>query len=154
SVAHKTGRMNFDDIDCERSYSPRNSYAQAKLANLLFALELHHRCRAANAAVSSIAVHPGISATNLMSTGAHTGGKPTFDMWVLEKLSPLIFQSGARGAIPSLYAATAADAEAGAYYGPCGLLEVAGRHPKAAAIARQGRDPEAAQRLWQLSEQR
>ena len=68
SGAHRFGRMDFDDLQSE-SYQKWRVYGQSKLANILFALELHRRAEAAGADLRSIAVHPGYAATNLQSVG-------------------------------------------------------------------------------------
>jgi NAD(P)-dependent dehydrogenase (short-subunit alcohol dehydrogenase family) len=154
SIAHKLGRMDFENLDGQKHYSPNTIYSQAKLANLLFGMELHRRCTAARIAVRSVIAHPGITATNLQTTGAHTAGTPSFSARMLEKFAPKLFQQGNRGAIPSLYAATAVDADSGCYYGPSGFLEIGGAHPKRAVIAKQGLDRVAAKRLWEISEAR
>ncbi len=46
SIAHKRGRLNFDDLQSTKSYSPMGSYQQSKLADLMFAFELDRRLRA------------------------------------------------------------------------------------------------------------
>jgi len=155
SHAHWTGRMHFDDVDLRRGYTPWKAYGQSKLANLLFALELHRRSTAAELTLSSIAAHPGAAATNLVKTGALTGGtRMPWTARVSDALSPYVAQSAAQGAIPSLYAAAGSDAQSGAYYGPSGLGEVLGKHPKRALIAPHARNAETAAKLWALSEQR
>ncbi|HUH80984.1 MAG TPA: oxidoreductase, partial [Solirubrobacteraceae bacterium] len=53
SNAHKLGRINFDDLQSERRYNRWLAYNQSKLADLMFALELDRRLRAAGAAVKS-----------------------------------------------------------------------------------------------------
>jgi NAD(P)-dependent dehydrogenase (short-subunit alcohol dehydrogenase family) len=58
SGAHRMGRINFDDVQGERSYGRWHAYGQSKLANLLFAFELDRRLRAAGSAIRSIAAHP------------------------------------------------------------------------------------------------
>ncbi len=65
SIAHKRGRLNFDDLQSTRTYSPMKAYQQSKLADLMFAFELDRRLRAANSRVMSIAAHPGVANTNL-----------------------------------------------------------------------------------------
>ena len=69
SIAHKLGKMNFDDLMLERGYTPSKAYGQSKLANLLFAQELARRLERADSPVMATACHPGYSATNLQSTG-------------------------------------------------------------------------------------
>ena len=67
SIAHRTGRINFEDLQSERRYSRWRAYGQSKLADLMTALELDRRLRAAGSSIKSIAAHPGYSATNLQS---------------------------------------------------------------------------------------
>ncbi|MDV6331025.1 SDR family NAD(P)-dependent oxidoreductase [Asticcacaulis sp. 201] len=73
SIAHKRGRINFDDLQSEHRYSPMAAYAQSKLADLMFALELNRRLRAAGSDILSVAAHPGIASTNLFKTGDYHG---------------------------------------------------------------------------------
>jgi NAD(P)-dependent dehydrogenase (short-subunit alcohol dehydrogenase family) len=67
SNAHKLGRINFDDLQSERRYNRWRAYNQSKLGDLMLALELDRRLRAAGSTVRSLAAHPGYSATNLQS---------------------------------------------------------------------------------------
>ena len=69
SNAHKMGRIAFDNLGGERHYFRWRAYAQSKLANLLFALELDRRLRAAGSSVKSLAAHPGYASTNLQHAG-------------------------------------------------------------------------------------
>src|SRR6202044_3809166 len=59
SLAHRNGKINFDDLQSEKSYVPWDAYNASKLANLLFALELARK--AVGGKLSSLAVHPGVS---------------------------------------------------------------------------------------------
>jgi len=147
SGLHKRGSIHFDDITGERSYSPTDFYAQSKLANLLFALELDRRLRAAGSTLRSLSAHPGYAATNLQSTG------PTGINVQFMKLGNLLLaQSAAQGALPLLYAATAEQAQSGQYIGPDRLGELRG-HPTVVKPSRKAQDPELASRLWTLSEE-
>ncbi len=69
SSAHRAGRIRFDDLTGERQYTPWSFYAQSKLANALFGLELDRRLRAEGSSVRSVLAHPGYAATNLQTTG-------------------------------------------------------------------------------------
>ncbi len=92
--------------------------------------------------------HPGYSATNLQSTG------PTGFMKALMSVSNrVVAQSAERGALPTLYAATAPGVEGGEYYGPDGIAELRGRHPKRVQVIPEGRDAEVGRRLWDVSEE-
>ena len=148
SIEHKGGHIHLDDLDLENGYAPRKAYQQSKLANASFGLELDRRLRAASSPIKSVLAHPGYSDTNLQSTG------PTGPMKAILAVSnKLLAQGAAEGAHPTLYAATAPDVEGGDYYGPDGFQEMRGRPTKVRVIA-EGRDPEMARALWELSEER
>lgn len=154
SLAHNGGRIRFKDIDFRKSYKRWDAYCQAKLANLLFGRELHRRCVEKSLPVRSLIVHPGVSNTNLVTTGGNTGTRGDLQTRFMELVIPLMSQNAAGGAIPSLYAATSPEAESGVYYGPSGLGELVGAHPKRARLALQARNAGTAAELWALSEQR
>jgi NAD(P)-dependent dehydrogenase (short-subunit alcohol dehydrogenase family) len=151
STAHKMGRMSFDDLNGEKGYSKWPAYAQSKLANLLFTYELQRRLEAAQARASSIACHPGYSATNLQSAGPRMTGSRVAAA-IMEFGNRLLSQSAAMGALPTLYAATAPEARGGDYIGPDGFFENTGYPKKTTSIAR-SHDRAAAKRLWEVSEQ-
>jgi len=52
-------RINFGDLQWERSYGPWTAYCQSKLADLMFALELGRRSASAGIPLVSNAAHPG-----------------------------------------------------------------------------------------------
>jgi len=64
------GRIDFQDLNGERRYGRWRAYAQSKLADLLFALELDRRVRRHGLPVTSVAAHPGFAATNLQAKAA------------------------------------------------------------------------------------
>ncbi len=152
SVAHRFARIDFDDLQRERSYHPWSVYAQSKLANLLFAYELQRRIDAAHAAASlvSVAAHPGYASTSLMTSGAQLDG-PNLMARFIGLVSPLVGQPPAQGALPMLYAATVPELAGGSYVGPGGLLELWGS-PRLVASSAASKDPETARRLWEASE--
>jgi NAD(P)-dependent dehydrogenase (short-subunit alcohol dehydrogenase family) len=145
SQAHRTGRINFGDLQSERHYQRWIAYGQSKLANLLFVMELARRLDAAGSALRSVAAHPGYSATNLQS---HTQSIQDQLMGIANRL---IAQSAAMGALPTLYAATA-DLPGAAYVGPDGLFEQRG-HPKLVDMSGAAKNADAARRLWEISEE-
>lgn len=148
SVAARKGAIDFDDLGAERGYDPMRVYAQSKIACLMFALELQRRSAAAGWGVASIAAHPGISRTDLLlnAPGRRSAqGLARTYLWFL-------FQPTAQGALPTLYAATAPEAQPGAYYGPDRLGETRG-HPATAKIPPFAQDAAAAARLWEVSEE-
>jgi NAD(P)-dependent dehydrogenase (short-subunit alcohol dehydrogenase family) len=148
STAHRMGRINFDDLHGERRYRRWRAYGQAKLANLLFALELDRRLRAAGSTVKSVAAHPGYAATNLQSAAA-----PALDRAVMAVTNRLLAQDAEVGALSLLYAATEPGLEGGAYVGPDGRGEQRG-HPQPEAVpTRAALDEAVAARLWAVSEE-
>ncbi len=147
SLEHKSGHVDFDDLQLVHGYAPRKAYRQSKLANAVFGLELDRRLRAAGSPVVSVLAHPGYSDTNLQSTGP-TGIMKAF----LAVGNRMLAQSAEQGALPTLYAATAPDVEGGEYYGPDGFREARGRPTQVKVIA-EGRDPAVGGRLWQVSEE-
>jgi NAD(P)-dependent dehydrogenase (short-subunit alcohol dehydrogenase family) len=147
STAHKFGRIRFDDLQGERRYFRWWAYGQSKLANVLFALELDRRLRAAASTVKSLAAHPGYAATNLQ-----TAAPPLIDRTILRVTNALLAQSAVMGALPMLYAATRPGLEGGLFIGPDGFEEQRG-HPKVTRPVRAGRDEQTAARLWSVSEE-
>jgi NAD(P)-dependent dehydrogenase (short-subunit alcohol dehydrogenase family) len=147
SNAHKGGRIAFDNLEGRRRYFRWRAYAQSKLANLLFALELDRRLRAAGSTVASVAAHPGYAATNLQSTGP-----PRLDSLLMKAGNSLLAQDDEMGALPTLFAATEPGLPGGTYVGPDGRGEHRGRpHPVSPNAA--ARDEETARRLWEVSQE-
>jgi len=151
-VSH-LGRINFNDLQSEKNYQPFLAYAQAKLANLLFAFELNRRSQAGGWGILSNAAHPGATYTNLQIAGPNMGtGKTSRGLTVrLTGLIPGLWQEVPQGCLPALFAATSPRAAGGAYYGPDGLFEMTGG-PRLAWVPRQARDERVAAKLWQVSE--
>jgi NAD(P)-dependent dehydrogenase (short-subunit alcohol dehydrogenase family) len=147
SNAHKMGRINFDDLQAQRRYFRWTAYAQSKLGDLMLALELERRLRAAGSTIKSVAAHPGYAATNLQ-----TAAPPLLDRLVMRVTNVLVAQSADMGALPTLYAATAPGVPGGSYVGPDGPLESRG-HPKVTQPSRSARDERAAARLWERCEE-
>ena len=147
SNEHKGGRIDFENLQLERDYSPRGAYQRSKLANAVFAVELDRRLRAAGSPAISVFAHPGYSATNLQSSGPTGIAKAAMAI-----SNRLVAQSAERGVLPTLYAATAPDVEGGDYFGPDGVAEMRGFPKKVKAIPA-AYDPEIGSRLWQASEE-
>lgn len=149
SLAHRNGAIHFDDLQFERAYNASKSYAQSKIAMIMFALELQKRSDAAGWGLLSIPVHPGISRTDLLLNGAGPNSLPGL---MRRFLGPILFQPAAQGALPALFAATSPSVKAGTYYGPGGFQEVRG-YPKPGKMAPQALDAAASSRLWEVSKQ-
>lgn len=148
SVAAARGWIDFDDLQSERGYDPYATYAQSKLACLMFALELQRRSDAGGWGIRSLAAHPGIAVTELVARGPGLDSEQG-RQWAANRDN---FQTAAQGAIPTLYAATAPDAVGGSYYGPTGPQEIAGPLGLATVPAA-AQDAAAAARLWRVTEQ-
>lgn len=150
SIAHRGATMDFANLQWQRGYKPWPAYRCSKLANLLFAFELERRLRRAHAPVMSIAVHPGVSNTNLFAAGPGQAGG------LLARIIPLfislVAQSEQQGALPTLYAATAPEIHGGHFYGPDGFRQMRG-HPVEVRAETQAYDEQLADQLWQVSEQ-
>lgn len=146
SFMHRAGAIDPDDLNWERRrYDRWRAYSQSKLANLLFTYELDRRLTAAGSTVKAVAAHPGYAATELQ---AHT---ESIQDRVMSLSNRIFAQSAEMGALPELYAATAAEVTGGRYYGPDGLGERRG-HPKKVHSNAKSRDEAMADRLWELSE--
>jgi NAD(P)-dependent dehydrogenase (short-subunit alcohol dehydrogenase family) len=147
SLAHRSGAINFGDLQSAHSYSSWKAYCQSKLAMLMFALELQRRSDVAGWGLMSNAAHPGFARTDLIANGPGTNSL----MSQLGRfVQPLISQSAAEGALPTLFAATSPDAKPAGYYGPNGFYEMKGP-PVPAKIMPQAKDAASAARLWDVS---
>ncbi len=147
SIAHRRGRIDLDDLQASRNYTPWKSYAQSKLAMLMFALELQRRSEANNWGFLSNAAHPGWARTDLIANGPGSKGI----MGAMAALfAPLFSHSAADGALPTLFAATSSKACAAGYYGPDGFAEMKGP-PAPARIMPQASNADVSARLWERS---
>ncbi len=137
------GRIHLDDLNGEhRRYNALQAYRDAKLANTLLTSELSRRLSAAGSRVRAMTADPGFARTEL---AAHVGGPAG----LVQKLAVRMFNDAARGALPSLYAATA-DIPSDSYVAPDGLRHLRG-HPQVIDPPRAARDADLASQLWELS---
>jgi NAD(P)-dependent dehydrogenase (short-subunit alcohol dehydrogenase family) len=146
--ARMGGAIDFGNLNAEAGYNAMAAYSQSKIACLMFAGELQRRSDAGGWGISSLAAHPGMSRTELLTK---TPGR--WDMnRIFRSLFWFTFQSPAQGALPTLYAATAPEAAPGGYYGPDGMSEMNG-FPTEAQMPEKALDQAQARRLWEVSEQ-
>jgi NAD(P)-dependent dehydrogenase (short-subunit alcohol dehydrogenase family) len=145
STTARSARPEFDNLQSEKRYVPhRGAYAQSKLADLIFAFELHRRLSAANSCIASIAAHPGWALTDI-------GRSVSRGFRILMKLTRPLWQSAEAGSLPLLFAATSPNARKGGYYGPDGWAEAKGS-PTAAFEPAVTKNATVGRRLWDESE--
>ena len=135
SNAHAQGRIDFDDLQGERSYSGARAYDQSKLANVLFTYELARRLQASS--VTANALHPGVVST---SFGAED---PSGVQRLLVPFMRPFMRAPAQGAATSIHLASAPDLE-----------QVTGRYfvnGKRKRSSKRSYDEATAARLWQVS---
>ena len=139
-------KINFDDLQWERSYGPWTAYCQSKLADLMFALELGRRSASAGIPLVSNAAHPGFARTNLQTSG------PGRQLYLVEKImAAFISHDAFHGALPTLCAAAAKDAASGSYFAPDGMFQLKG-DPVPVPIPKPAQSVAAARQLWETAE--
>jgi NAD(P)-dependent dehydrogenase (short-subunit alcohol dehydrogenase family) len=154
SVAANSNAINFDDVNWERSYNGMKAYSQSKIAFGMFGLELSRRSRANGWGITSYLAHPGVAPTNLLSARAELGrDRDTVGRRLIGALSArgILFGTAETAGLPALYAATAADARDGAFYGPSGPGHLSGPPAEQKLYSRLRSEPDA-RRIWQISE--
>jgi NAD(P)-dependent dehydrogenase (short-subunit alcohol dehydrogenase family) len=140
SLFERLGRINFDDLQARKGYQASRAYGQSKLANMLFTYELQRRLAAAGSDVMAVAAHPGWAATQLQKSAS------------IQFFNRFLAQKPEKGALPTLYAATAPEVQGGDYIGPGGFMELRGP-PKKVTAGAAAHDPAVAARLWAVSEE-
>lgn len=150
SNAYKMGlkRIQFEDLNFDKNYTAWNSYAQSKLAQMMFGYELQRRVKAAGKNVTVQVCHPGASRTNLLKDTASTFNKIA---WFV--LSRIIAQSAEKGSWPEVMCATDAQVECEKLYGPTKRAETVGPIDEC-PLDECALDREMAIKLWTLSEQK
>jgi NAD(P)-dependent dehydrogenase (short-subunit alcohol dehydrogenase family) len=138
-----------EDLIAPTPYSSQRAYANSKQANLLFSQELHRRAIAAGSPVSSVAVHPGVSSTNLFPRLLGDYGAGVLAP-VARVVSKPLLQSAEAGALPTLRGLDHST-PSGAFVGPAHLGQVRGR-PELLEVYSTGKDRATAERLWTLTE--
>lgn len=139
SMAHRMGKIDFDNLNAEKGYNPSAAYAQSKLANLLFSLELNRQFEAHGLDLMAVSAHPGWTATNLQRG-------------LMATATRIVGQSAPMGALPTLRAATDPNVRPNEYYGPARFVEVRG-YPKKVGTIAAAQDVALAQKLWHVSEE-
>ncbi len=146
SIAHKTGQIDFDNLNSENSYSKMEAYRQSKLACLMFAYELQRRLNKANSKVLAVSTHPGVSKTNLFYN------LPKLLQVLTSPLIPFLTHPPKNAAQSMLYAVLGNDIEEADYIGPKGFRDMIGKPGKIKSEP-QSYDKNVSKRLWEVSEE-
>ena len=141
------GKIKWDDLNGNHKYDRWASYAQSKLANVMFGLELNSKLKKIKSRTSSLLAHPGLARTNLQpkSVQANNSWQEEFAY----KLMDPMFQSAEMGALPQITAATLPSAQGGEQYGP--RFNFRGL-PKICRNAPQALKQSLRQKLWDICE--
>ncbi len=141
------GKIQWEDLHGDLKYDRWASYAQSKLANVMFGLELNKKLKAINISTSSLLAHPGFARTNLQPKSVEANKSWQEDL--AYKLMDPMFQSAKMGALPQIAAATLCNAKGGEQYGPRfnfrGMPKICRNAPKALNEASR-------KKLWEISE--
>jgi len=137
SDAHSGGKIDFDNLQGELSYSSFGPYGNSKLANILFTTELARRLEGTGVTVNVL--HPGLTSTGFGKNN------PGLLMKVMGVVVPLIARSPERGAETSIYLASSPEVQSitGKYFVDC----------KVTQPAPQATDSVVAKKLWEVSDQ-
>jgi NAD(P)-dependent dehydrogenase (short-subunit alcohol dehydrogenase family) len=155
SAAARSGKLEWDDLQSERRYSPSRAYMASKLAQMLFAFELDRRSTAAGWGITSNVAHPGTTQTNLYAAGPNLARtRPSAYEGIVKRLASLrlFVQNVDSGLLPALMAATDPAARGGRFYGPDGFGHFTGNAAEQ-RIYRAATDLADAARIWDISEE-
>jgi len=135
SVAHKWGRVNFNDLQMEKNYQQMLSYGRSKLCNLLYVKQLAKKLE--NTTTTVNCVHPGAVATNIMSNKKNNS--------IFQKFALKFIKTPFEGAQTSLYVATSADCDHinGKYFADSTIKKT----------SRTAQNEQLAIKLWEVSEE-
>lgn len=151
SGLHRSGHINFDDLNLKDNYNEGKAYSQSKLANLLFTYELQRKLKAHGSDAIAVAAHPGYAATNLQAVGPRMSGSVLRER-MMQIMNGILAQTAAMGALPTLFAAVSPTLHGSEYIGPNGFVELRG-YPVVVKSSAESYDVNVAQRLWAVSEQ-
>ncbi|WP_199444377.1 SDR family oxidoreductase [Umezawaea beigongshangensis] len=155
SVAARSGRINWDDLNWERSYDGMRAYSQSKIAFGLFGLELERRSKAHGWGITSNLSHPGVAPTNLLAARPELGrARDTTGRRMIRWLAArgILVGTVESAGLPALVAATDPRAKPGALYSPRGFGNIGGP-PAEQRMYSPLRSADEAARVWDVSEQ-
>lgn len=151
SAAYKQGlkRIQFEDLDLDKNYTPWDAYAHSKLAEMMFGYELQRRVKSANKNVEIQVCHPGGSRTDLIK-GENVS---VFVRTLWDLLSPIAAQSAEKGSYPEVMCATEEGLKQQTLYGPTRRAETVGPVDEN-QLAKHALNQVDAAKLWTISEQK
>ena len=141
------GKIQWSDLQGNFKYDRWASYAQSKLANVMFGLELDSKLKKRNSKTSSLLAHPGFARTNLQPKSVEAN--QSLSEGLAYKLMDPMFQSAKMGALPQIAAATLSSAKGGEQYGP--RFSFRG-FPKICRNAPKALNQTSREKLWEISE--
>jgi NAD(P)-dependent dehydrogenase (short-subunit alcohol dehydrogenase family) len=135
SDAHRSGRLDIDDLQDERRWSAWSAYSTSKLANVLFTRALARRLEGTG--VTANCLHPGVIRTRL-------GRSTPLPVRVGWRVASLFFKSPKTGAQTIVHLASSPELEgvSGAYFSD----------RREATPSRRALDDDLGERLWEVSE--
>ena len=151
SLLHRFAKLDLDDINWEHTkYNEWRAYARSKLAMVTFTMELDRRLRERSGSVIALGAHPGFARTNIGQNNSLSNPRNPVGKWFNSKMEARV--PTAEAAVKSIiFAAREESVSGGEYYGPDGWLGIAGA-PAPAPFNRRALEPDAAKRLWAISE--
>ena len=136
SSAHRmgTGKIKFDDIHHQKSYSSWGAYFDSKLANVLFTRELSKHLEGTHVTANSL--HPGAVTTELQRHSILSSP-------IMYPLRWYMFKTAEQGAQTTIHCAVAEEMEgvSGKYLRDCHVVEE----------SKGAQDDAAAKKLWEVS---
>jgi len=134
SGAHTHASIDFDDLQAEQGYEPKQVYSRSKLANILFTYELARRLRGTRVTANSL--NPGVVATRMLDDymGVNPGAGPVRTFGAKPE----------EGAETSIYLASSPEME--------GVTGMYFERKQARRSSRESYDEAPARRLWEISE--
>ncbi|KYN36938.1 Retinol dehydrogenase 11 [Trachymyrmex septentrionalis] len=142
SLAHFWADIDFDNINLERSYGPIKSYAQSKLANILFTKELARKLKEAGIhGINTYCLHPGMIPTRLFRYGDRVVF-PGFT-FCCNMFTQLFYKNAEQGAQTTIYCSVDEKVanETGLYYSNCNVV----------TPYRMAKNPQYPEKLWNVS---
>lgn len=154
SIAANAGSVNWDDLSWENGYHPMNAYSSSKIAQGLFARELHRRSEEGGWGLRSNLSHPGVTPTNLLAAQPQAGrDAPTRAFRVITAMSRrgILVGTPESAALTAVYAATSPAAKGGHLYGPSGFQHLGGPPAEQRLYSRLESAADG-QRIWDVSQ--